>query len=1200
MNKAAFLLLALVFLLTSFYVDYANADMNAANPQAASFANVDKGSSGSGGDLILPIQLFNVPGLGGLDIPVNIIYSSSDNTLRKDSTDVGFGFSLGASSAITRSVNGVPDEYIHVNDRIDSDCNGNTVNVEETGWLFDRPGGYGSKYSEKDIPGVNICPSAVDCRPNPSNDCLAISGCYWDTFDGLCKNSNSNNKLYDYIKGVNRGNPDNFYISVNGEGSGMMLNSNRQFIFGNVKPWKISYSYDAGGVNGISEFVVTVQDGTRYIFKDLVINTRTTQTICDNDPELITSTDEQIKFLNYACSIRNLVISPANKPYTYSWPLAYIESADYVDSDSIPGPSQNDKGSWVKFDYETGPTITIENSPSYLYSSSVFYGNEGSHLFKQARITSSSTIVDYRLIKITTPLYEVNLDYSPTRGIYDSVRPGLKRLNFISLKQNPGVPGASQELLKKVAFDYYTDSSRINGKLTLRQIKEYGISESASLPPTKFEYKNIPCSAENKYGLCANDPTDFLISTITYPTGGNVKYVFQPDNVYYLQDVQEIGTLRCLQDNIGTVPFWSTCPANFNPFNGLGTRLSRIEADDGSGEITSTYYQYGMGVIESDPFCRKIKTTATQYWPSEFIGCKGSVSAGYSYSESDIGRSNVNKVAYTSVATRIIGKSGGSDSGAMVDYYITARDYPSACSGNGNCITSFDYQYGRPIRTRLSKSDYTLFRETFYSYNLDGNDLKMDDVSYSDWFNTWSKHIYKVPLLDWDHLDEEKGIPIPYARVVPDTFTGKDAYAYSSSGNFLMRQQEVEYSAGSSVPNIISSKAFSYYSAGNDIPDSSYGSSFNPGNIYSYSNFNGMPKKVIEYLLYKNCYAYTLPSLPALGMLGSVSYYSCIPIKAREINYNFAFQNQPGLFLQKNMKGQEGSVTLMETSYDSYGMASSRKPLSYTDTIWLTFNNDQVYPAAKKTWLDKNKNQQIDPENIYPPDNEYVYVNFDQYDTHGNLLKYTDPIGTEYHTTYYLNKYPEKIWNEFLGSSANPIQKSTYDESGNIKAITEINQKTTSYNYDALGRLTEVIKPYDLLPSQKISYCYALDSNPNCDNSFPNLNYVSTTNVLNDLVSVESRSFSDGLGKIKQAAVIESPSSTIRMNNEYYENGKLKKSYKPVRDQGTVSSGTLKFKPYGVLTPQGSQTKQLINTGYVIYDFNTKNKIATENNNFGY
>ena len=290
--------------------------------------------------LFLPRYRLQRPKEGGISFVCQS--GAVGSTILDLGTEEGYGFSLGVAGSITRSVRGVPDDYRNIHQRYFLDCNGNPSSIKESGLLFDSGGTildneFRENYNIRESP----FPYFSEC-PGGRNTLLGVYG----------------------------GNPDSFFISLNGEGSEMVIDKNtKQFVLSNIKPWKIGFAYDLNGNNGISEINVYIEDGTKYVFRDIGLKTYSINKICEVDLDPFSG--------NFGYCIPNgkkITISPTdNKAYTYAWPLVEIRGNNYKDTDATPGPSIGDYGSWVKFEYNVGSYITSSNIGGYKLDPTIFY-----------------------------------------------------------------------------------------------------------------------------------------------------------------------------------------------------------------------------------------------------------------------------------------------------------------------------------------------------------------------------------------------------------------------------------------------------------------------------------------------------------------------------------------------------------------------------------------------------------------------------------------------------------------------------------------------------------------------------------------------------------------------------------------------------------------------------------------------------------
>ncbi len=114
-------------------------------------------------------------------------------------------------------------------------------------------------------------------------------------------------------------------------------------------------------------------------------------------------------------------------------------------------------------------------------------------------------------------------------------------------------------------------------------------------------------------------------------------------------------------------------------------------------------------------------------------------------------------------------------------------------------------------------------------------------------------------------------------------------------------------------------------------------------------------------------------------------------------------------------------------------------------------------------------------------------------------------------------------------------EKAKYENTAQIKEITDTNSQTTTFAYDNLWRLDTATPPGESVWTVNYDYYYARD---NGGISATNPNRVATTSVLDrsPLIEQKTASYFDGLGRGTQSA-IASGSTTNRTNTHYNSRG---------------------------------------------------------------
>jgi hypothetical protein len=231
--------------------------------------------------------------------------------------------------------------------------------------------------------------------------------------------------------------------------------------------------------------------------------------------------------------IDNLYTSTNLPPYAHSYLLTTILSPDYVDADKINGPSDNDLGSYTKFEYEKISDYKWR-IPMELNHANYNEGLKANYEDDKGNIIYGEKDI-YFLKKITTKNYVAIFELDNTRpdglGVIDEnggANPNIKSrsLKSITLYSKKDLSNP----LKKVHFDYTYDlckgikntTNQGNGKLTLKKIYfSYQNSNQARLSPYVFDYHESNSSENPNYDMSAHDRwgnyKENLVSTIGLP-----------------------------------------------------------------------------------------------------------------------------------------------------------------------------------------------------------------------------------------------------------------------------------------------------------------------------------------------------------------------------------------------------------------------------------------------------------------------------------------------------------------------------------------------------------------------------------------------------------------------------------------------------------------------------------------------------------
>jgi hypothetical protein len=300
--------------------------------------------------------------------------------------------------------------------------------------------------------------------------------------------------------------------------------------------------------------------------------------------------------------------------YAHSYLLTCVLSSDYTDSDGIPGPSDGDLGTYTKFNY-TKAIDTFKWRTPYSAVPNLASFSEGMHGSpeddKANYVYGEKEVWYLHSIETRTHVAEFYLK-DRLDGLGAAGRAGgvdsstaLKCLDKIVLYSKPDKYNSKAEPIKTVHFQYSyllcpntpnsvarpeTYNAAGKGKLTLRKIWfTYGNSQKGVLNPYVFNYadadfNNIPDAplnpsydarkydrwgnykqgnlaglnnAEFPYTLQNKPDADvnsavWAVSSISTPTGGNMRIYYESDDYAYVQDRQAMRMFRLLGASVNS------------------------------------------------------------------------------------------------------------------------------------------------------------------------------------------------------------------------------------------------------------------------------------------------------------------------------------------------------------------------------------------------------------------------------------------------------------------------------------------------------------------------------------------------------------------------------------------------------------------------------------------------------------------------
>ncbi len=340
----------------------------------------------------------------------------------------------------------------------------------------------------------------------------------------------------------------------------------------------------------VSEISILQSGGMRYIYGLPVYNIEQTDVTFSVDPNTLQNDNsvpepekgfaEATGAISRSQEYRNETHLP---PYVHTWLLTHVVSDDYVDLTG-DGPTQDDHGYWVIFDYEKGgdynwrtPYENANHVPALYSKNEDDMGNysEGKkEIYFLKSIRTKSHVAEFQM---GTREDAVAASTARNGGPNFGSGKKMKRLNKIDLYTIQG-KNVGEPPVKTVHFGYdYSLCQNIpngeSGKLTLKELYftyegtdygqnnaykfDYG-SSNPSYDKNAYDrwgnYKNVdaysnfydkhefPYSEQNWEGkglqnqLLNSNPSAWNLTNIELPTGSNIQIEYEADDYAYVQD----------------------------------------------------------------------------------------------------------------------------------------------------------------------------------------------------------------------------------------------------------------------------------------------------------------------------------------------------------------------------------------------------------------------------------------------------------------------------------------------------------------------------------------------------------------------------------------------------------------------------------------------------------------------------------------
>lgn len=331
----------------------------------------------------------------------------------------------------------------------------------------------------------------------------------------------------------------------------------------------------------LGAFIVYAKDGKRYVYAlpayNLEQNERRQSTA--SIPGCTILTDDAASY-DIEGTDKSISISIVPR-YAYAHLLTSVLGDNYVDFDSIPGPSEGDLGYWVKFSYTQKETDYRWRSPFSKANYEKGFQNDGyikddkhsvitgrKEIYYLTRVESKTHFADFKIEQRQDGRgAQSESQNSPSKDAYQW---RLKEIALYSkMTTAPRVP------IKVISFKHSYDLTKntpnaASGKLTLDSlIFKYENSTRGTLSPYVFDYRktdplhnpNYEINAMDRWGMyrpisdicqalefpyTSQKLTDsasvnqnaaaWHLKEITMPTGGKIKIDYEADTYGFVQN----------------------------------------------------------------------------------------------------------------------------------------------------------------------------------------------------------------------------------------------------------------------------------------------------------------------------------------------------------------------------------------------------------------------------------------------------------------------------------------------------------------------------------------------------------------------------------------------------------------------------------------------------------------------------------------
>jgi len=1033
------------------------------DPSAASFPLANRNADiGYTGDFTWSENVMTVPGRNGLGLDLVLGYCSNLG-IDQEASWVGLGFNLTAGY-ITRNVVNVPDEAEpQAPENTDRGAFFNGTEVHQ--WNDPRTGEvFGNGFIKPQDRFYLVLPGRGGTE--------IIATGYKQTLD--------QNEVNDI-----------------------------RFRCANWRPWKIVPTFDYwAGTRYISSFTVTTEDGTIYKFACHVWSQLSVGQI------LRTRRVAENPYTDLYDSPRPSWQDWHNFPAApYIWYLTEIRSADYEDTDATSGPSDGDKGNWVKVSYDIytsnaeppDPTDTV-NGYGYwtrfemyqqgeIYPIFPFYYRD--EYFRQNRTRMHLAAISH--VDTPTHFAEFTTAY---RGGADGVawannatgHKHPKKLTDITLKSKYG----NNARVSRVHFTYIADvkgqvplwdehpvtanyGDFQGGRLTLDKVERYGVDDEHQLPPYSFQYPDyygdyrsyydVPPDERGKWGGYGG-----AVTGIRLPTGGTMNISYENDSYQYVQDTYLNDPITA--DDMVRVKT-ITYKTGFEDGLGIENTLTPMEY-----RKVEYLYSAGVAIWNVDETPLRYKSSAVFFGKDNYIAYGGVTTketerfADRGFEDSEQNWVDKERVVATS--------------------YITAYDEPDEPEEQPlyiNRLTNNDWKRGivtNVVSTGGEENSVVNTYEPLRMYEFVGSHLVGGVTKYFYIISGWMR----------------PGV----VEMTEDGVRRKTVYCHDKPEQ--PAQPEPPLEAESNTCNGLPIQIEEYRPARDAFDVANTAKAGVGGAAETASALAGGVAAAIANAVTGDEAAANETVSPRTGIFEGTwdeiknTLLGDEKIRTTFIEYAYEKDGAPYedmRFAGKHMMSQVYAKAVTNADFDLL----SKTEIHYADVD--PGDGKRIYPSSSWVWLDRNYDQLINF------DTELVTSQYLGYDDWGNLLHVKDPLDRESYTEYadtYTHSLPTKFTNA-LGQETTV----NYDA---VKSVvtkaTDANGLETEYEYDDFCQLIAIWYPNNPKaanpnqPSVKYNYNWAWLIDP--DDPAHQVNWIRTGRLMEDDTYQWTTSYYNGLGEL--------------------------------------------------------------------------------------